>query len=76
MVDNKSAISLSKNPVFHGRSKHIDTKFHFLRDLVSQGRVELLHCPTEIQKADIFTKALRQSRFEQLRDLLGVISFN
>ncbi|WVY90044.1 hypothetical protein V8G54_035558 [Vigna mungo] len=72
MVDNKSAISLSKNHVFHGKSKHIDTKFHFLRDLVSQGRIELLHCSTEAQKADIFPKALRPCRFHQLRDLLGV----
>lgn len=59
LVDNKSAISLSKNPVFHGRSKHIETK--------------LSHCSTENQVADVFTKALRQNKFERLRELLNVI---
>ena len=75
-MDNKSAISLSKNPVCHGRSKHIETKFHFLRDQVSQGRLELVYCPTEDQVVDVFTKALRQSRFEKLRELLGLKSIN
>lgn len=75
MVDKKSAISLLKDFVFHIRRKHIETKFHFLRDLVNQGRIELLHCSTEVQIADIFTKALRQSRFEKLKDLLIVKSY-
>ncbi|BAT79610.1 hypothetical protein VIGAN_02252300 [Vigna angularis var. angularis] len=75
-VDNKSAISLSKNPVFHGRSKHISTKFHFLRDLVNQGKIELVHCSTEAQTVDIFTKALRQTRFEKLREMLNVKSLS
>lgn len=43
-VDNNFTISLSKNPVFHGRSKHIETKYHFLRDQVSRERMELVHC--------------------------------
>jgi len=76
LVDNKSTISLSKNLVCHGRSKHIETKFHFLRDQVCQGRLELVYCPTENQVADVFTKALRQSRFERLRDLLGLKLIN
>jgi len=76
LVDNKSAISLSKNHVCHGRSKHIETKFHFLRDQVCQGRLELVYCPTEDQVVDVFTKALRQSRFEKLRELLGLKSIN
>ncbi|XP_014522926.1 uncharacterized protein LOC106779347 [Vigna radiata var. radiata] len=75
MVDNKSAINLSKNQVFHGRSKHIGTKFHFLKNLVNQGRIELLHCLTDVQIADIFTKALRFNRFEALRDMLNVKTF-
>ncbi|PNX63129.1 cationic amino acid transporter 1-like protein, partial [Trifolium pratense] len=41
MVDNKSAIILAKNPIAHGRSKHIETKFHFLRDQVTKGRIKL-----------------------------------
>ncbi|WVY89158.1 hypothetical protein V8G54_034672 [Vigna mungo] len=74
MVDNKFAISLSKNPVFHGRSKHISTKFHFLRDLVNHGRMKLVHYSTEVQVVDIFTKPLRLNRFEKLREMLNVKS--
>lgn len=72
MVDNISTINLSKNPISHSRSKHIETKFHYLRERVSEGKLELVYCNTDEQKADIFTKALRQCRFEKLRELLGV----
>lgn len=74
MVDNKSAINLAKNPVSHGRSKHIETRFHFLRDQVNKGRLEVIYCPTDLQKADIFTKPLKIGRFEQLRKELCVVS--
>lgn len=57
-VDNVSAIKLAKNPVQHGRSKHIDTRFHFLRDQVKQGTIILKYCNTSEQVADIFTKPL------------------
>ena len=46
-VDNKSAIALMKNPVFHGRSKHIDTKFHFIRECVEEGPIEVDFTCTE-----------------------------
>jgi len=72
-VDNKSAIDLAKNPVSHGRSKHIETKFHFLRDQVSKGRIKLTYCKTELQLADIMTKALKGERFKELRKLIGVV---
>ncbi|WVY90763.1 hypothetical protein V8G54_036277 [Vigna mungo] len=72
-IDNKSAISLAKNPVFHGKSKHIETKFHFLREQVNKGRLELAHCSSEDQTTDVFTKALKQSRFEKLRTSLNII---
>lgn len=71
--DNNSTIKLSKNPVLHGRSKHIDVRFHFLRDLTSDGIVELVHCTTEKQVADIMTKALKLEAFEKLRKQLGVV---
>ena len=73
-VDNKSAISLSKSPVFHGKSKHIETKFHFLRDQVSKGKLELVYCNTEDQVVDVFTESLKHLRVEKLRDLLGLKS--
>ena len=47
MCDNNSTMQLSKHPVFHGRSKHIDVKFHFLRDLVNDGIVKLSFCSSQ-----------------------------
>ena len=63
--DNSSAIKLSKNPVLHGRSKHIDVKFHFLRDLTKEGVIDLIHCRSEDQVADIFTKVGCISKVEE-----------
>lgn len=71
-IDNKSAIALAKNPVFHDRSKHIDTKYHFIREHISKKEVELIHVKTHDQIADIFTKPLKFENFRRLRELLGV----
>ncbi|CAL1396308.1 unnamed protein product [Linum trigynum] len=71
-VDNKSVLALAKNPVFHDRSKHIDTRYHFLRECVEQKEVMLKYVKTEDQIADIFTKPLKQDVFAKLRTLLGV----
>ena len=73
--DSSSAIKLSKNPVLHGRSKHIDVRYHFLRDLSNEGTIELVYCRSEDQIADIMTKALKLDAFEKLRNLLGMCSF-
>ena len=70
--DNNSAISLSKNSVFHKRMKHIDTKFHYIRELVNNGEIVLEHCRTQEQFADILTKPLGQKSFEFLRKCLGM----
>jgi hypothetical protein len=72
--DNNSTIKLSKNPVLHGRSKHIDVRFHFLRDLTKEGKVELIHCRSAEQIADILTKPLKAESFVKLRALLGMCS--
>lgn len=71
-VDNKSAIALAKNPVFHDRSKHIDTRYHFIRDCVQAGSIDLLYVNTEIQLADVLTKSLGRQRFEELREKLSL----
>ena len=70
--DNSSAIALSKNFVFHKRTKHIDTEFHYIRELVNNGEIILQHCRTQEQVADIRTKPLDQKSFEFLRKLLGM----
>ena len=72
-VDNKSAISLSKNPVFHGRSKHIHRRYHFIRECVENGQVEVEHVSGSMQKADILTKGLGKIRFTEMRELIGVV---
>ena len=72
-MDNVSAIALSKNPVHHDRSKHIDTKYHFIRECIEEGKVEVEHVGTASQLADIFTKALGRLKFLEQREALGVI---
>ena len=72
--DNQSAIQMSKNPQFHGRAKHIGIKFHFIRELVSDGSVKLQYCPTEEMIADMLTKGLPHDRFTTLRHMAGVRS--
>eukprot|EP00253_Pinus_taeda_P035794 PITA_35794 len=70
--DHSSAITLSKNFVFHKRTKHIDTKFHFIRELVNNGEIILQHCRTEDQLADIFTKPLAKKSFDHFRKCMGM----
>jgi hypothetical protein len=70
--DNTSAINISKNPVQHSRTKHIDIRHHFLRDLVESEVVSLSLNPTENQLANILTKPLDGTRFESLRKAIGV----
>jgi hypothetical protein len=72
--DNTSAIALSKNHVFHKKSKHIDTRFHFIRDLVNNGDIALQFCGSRDQLADIFTKPLGKLVFYFQRQHLGIIS--
>ncbi|GJR81660.1 retrovirus-related pol polyprotein from transposon TNT 1-94 [Tanacetum coccineum] len=73
--DNKSAIALCCNNVQHSRSKHIDIRFHFIKEQVENGVVELYFVNTEYQLADIFTKALGRERIEFLINKLRMRSF-
>ena len=67
MVDNKSAIALAKNPIHHDRSKHIDVKYHFIRECVEEGQLELDHVRTLDQLADMLTKALGRVHHVEMR---------
>lgn len=71
-VDNKSTISLCKNPIHHDRSKHIDTRYHFIRECVEDGKVTIDHVATEEQLADILTKALGRLKFHEMRGKIGL----
>ena len=70
--DNQSCIKMTKNPVNHGRAKHIDIKYHHIRDEVKRGEVELQYCETSIMLADILTKALPGPRHKELTAALGI----
>jgi hypothetical protein len=72
LVDNNSAIALMKNPVFHGKSKHIDTRFHFIRQCIEIGQIVARRVGTTEQKADSLTKALTAGNLMVMRHLLGV----
>ena len=71
--DNQGAIRLSKDSTFHGRTKHIDVHFHFIRQTVSQNHITLTYCPTDDMVADTFTKPLARFKIEKFRTLLGVL---
>ena len=72
--DNQGAIELAKNPSHHSRTKHIDIKFHHVRNAVAAKTIQLYYCPTNEMVADILTKGLPKPQFEKLRNELGVIS--
>ena len=72
-ADNKSAIELSKDNVQHSRSKHIDIRHHFIRECIAAATIRLEYCPTDINSADLFTKALPRDRFQALRTQLGIL---
>nr|GEZ52970.1 retrovirus-related Pol polyprotein from transposon TNT 1-94 [Tanacetum cinerariifolium] len=73
--DNKSAIALCCNNVQHSRSKHIDIRYHFIKEQVENGVIELYFVNTEYQLANLFTKALGRDRIEFLTNKLGMRSF-
>ena len=70
--DNQSCIKMTKNPVNHGRAKHIDIKYHHIRDEVKRGEVKLEYCETTVMLADIMTKGLHGPRHKELTATLGI----
>lgn len=75
-VDNQSAIKLVKNSEYHKRTKHIDIKYHFIREKLEEKVFRLEYVSTEDQMADVFTKPLSKNRLERLRKIIGVVDCN
>ena len=73
LCDNESAICLADNPIEHSRTKHIDIRYHFLRDHQQKGDIEIAYASTHNQLADIFTKPLNEKTFSKLRNKLNIL---
>ena len=71
LCDNKSALDISSNPVFHERTKHIEVDCHFIREKITSGCIATQFVNSKDQLADVFTKALRSPRIEEICCKLG-----
>ena len=74
--DNTSTINISKNPVQHSWTKHLEIRHHFIQELVEDGTLTLAFIHIDDQKANLFTKPLDSKRFEFFHQNIGVISMN
>ena len=70
--DNQGAMNLSKNYITHSRTRHIDIKYHFIREHITNGDIQVKYCQTEHMIADIFTKSLGFNLFSKHRNSLGI----
>jgi hypothetical protein len=73
LCDNKRCIKMIENLVFHNMSKHIEIRYHFIRDMVERGALKLQYISTDEQVADVMTKPLSRVKFEHFRDKLGIV---
>jgi hypothetical protein len=73
-IDNMSTIQLSRNPVFHERSKHIDTRYHYIRQCIEEGRVQVAAVNINDQLTDILMKSLGCDQFVELRTKIGIVN--
>lgn len=74
LEDNQAAIAMARNPVHHGRQKHIEVQFHFVRDEIERGNLIIDYCQTEEMAADLLTKPLPRPAFRANLRLLGLTS--
>jgi hypothetical protein len=72
LCENESAIRITENPVEHSRTKHIDIRYHFLRDHQQKGDIKIAYVNTHNQLADIFSKPLDEKTFSKLRNELNI----
>jgi hypothetical protein len=73
MADNQGAIALAKDNKFHSQTKHIDLRYHFVREAVEKGKITMQYIPTSENVADIFTKALLKPKFTEFVGKLGLV---
>ncbi|CAK5265854.1 unnamed protein product, partial [Mycena citricolor] len=71
-VDNMGTIAFAHNSGFHARSKHIDIRYHFIRDTITSHEVSVSHVPTNENAADILTKGLARNKHEHFIEALGM----
>ena len=67
-------LPLRKKPIAHARTKHIDIRFHYIREAIRKGNIEIEYCPTEVMIADLLTKPLSKEHFERLRQMMVLIN--
>ena len=72
--DNQAAIALTKDGSYHGRTKHIDIRYHFIRYVIEQGTLRLIYCPTADMAADVLTKALPSPKVKHFAAALGLVA--
>ena len=70
--DNQSAIAMAKTPQFHKRSKHINIKYHYVREQVNNSKIIIKYCPTEEMVADLLTMGIGPTKLNNLRDMYGL----
>jgi hypothetical protein len=71
--DNQSYVKISENPMFHDRLKHIEIKYHYIRDMVQRKTLHVQYLPTHEHIIDIFTKPLAKTKFDYFRERLGLV---
>ena len=74
--DNLSSICLAENPIFHARTKHIEVHYHYIREKVLEGEIEMVPTKTKEQFANIFIKSLNKAKFVKFREALGIVCKN
>jgi hypothetical protein len=72
--DSQSAICLTKDQMFHERTKHIDIKYHFIREIVAEGKLRVCKISTHFKPADMMTKLDPRAKFELCSNLVGIIA--